>query len=310
MISQEAVVFIQINGQEIPVALNGLPYMLVGSVEGRNAGIMTSYRFLVGGSYDEPGHWHPWSFFPVNLEPLISLLNDSELQGLILAYCQIDERFRQHLREWAITLAHYTNYKAPTAEAFYRRIARKRRAYKEEQIPDWMSQTEFQSLSTQLHEIVKASETMTVRIMKQIRKAYPDYVSPGELGDQRAKDLIDRANEQPGISAQQAMKLLKKALRYGTTGIQASKAYMRLGMLYEDIGDINQAIKYYDLSLKAWKEYPYAYFVCGKLYYQQSEYTEAINNIRKALQFPLEDWGDPEDYEQARQLLTVLESLP
>lgn len=308
MTTQDAIVYVQINGQAVPIALIGLPYMLSGSVKGCNGSIKTSYHFLVGGAFNESIYWHPWSFSPVGLEPFVSLLTDKKLQDLILAFGQIDEQFRQHMQEWAIALANFFDYTVPPTETVYRKIIRKRRAYQESQTPVWMLQVEFQNLSLQLQEIVKTSETMTLQIMEQIRRVYQEYETPEALGDQRAKDLIDRANEQPGISAQQATKLLKKALRYGTTGIQASKAYMRLAMWYEDLGDTAKAIEHYGLSMNAWREYPYAYFVCGRLYHEQQRYTEALNSIRKALEFPLDEWGEVEDYEKAKQLLRTLES--
>lgn len=215
---QEAIVVIEINGREVSLGLNELPDLIFSKAEGRNEIIKSIYYFLVGGPFSEASHWHPWLLFPIGLEPVIPHLNDKHLQNLGLTFCQIDKRFYQQIQEWAVALARFFGYEVPPTETVYKRITRRRRSYQENEIPVWMLQVEFQNLALQLQEIIKASEAVTAQIIEHRKEAYPDHVTPEQLGDQRAKDLIDRANEQPGISAQQAIKLLKRALRYGTTG--------------------------------------------------------------------------------------------
>ena len=128
------------------------------------------------------------------------------------------------------------------------------------------------------------------------------------VGSQDAKDLIDTADG-VGLSPDEAIYMLEKALTYGTSGLLASKAYMRLAMWYEDLGDANKAIGYYFLSMKAWRAYPYAHYACGKLYYEQKLFAEALDQVRKALEFLLDDWGEGEDFEEAKRLLVLLEAL-
>jgi tetratricopeptide (TPR) repeat protein len=64
-----------------------------------------------------------------------------------------------------------------------------------------------------------------------------------DVGDQRAKDLIDQSYGE--YDSKRAIALLHRALRYGRTTIQAHKAYSELGSRYESRGNISRAIMYY-----------------------------------------------------------------
>lgn len=97
--------------------------------------------------------------------------------------------------------------------------------------------------------------------------------------------------------------MLKRALRYGQTGIQASKAYMYLGMRYEDLGNTDQAIAHYSQALAAWEPFALLYFWRGQLYYRRQQWPEAKDDLEKAV---AGDLSSPED-EQAREYLADID---
>jgi tetratricopeptide (TPR) repeat protein len=90
-------------------------------------------------------------------------------------------------------------------------------------------------------------------------------------------------------SPKKAIKLLQKALTFGTRGIQASKAYFGLGMRYEDMGNIELAIENYSKAIEAYKSFGMVHFWRGRLYYKQQNWIEARADFEKALSFSVEN---------------------
>jgi tetratricopeptide (TPR) repeat protein len=126
-----------------------------------------------------------------------------------------------------------------------------------------------------------------------------------EFGDQRAKDIIDVAYEEP--DPHRAIKLLHRALKYGDTGIQASKAYGELGRLYEDLGDITQAITYYTRAIEVGVPEAYEFFWRGQLFYQLGQWEAARHDFEQALAFE-KGFFSPER-EQAQCYLAEIEQI-
>lgn len=105
----------------------------------------------------------------------------------------------------------------------------------------------------------------------------------GEVWDQRAKDLVDEAL---GLEPLEAIPLLRKALRYGRTGVQASRAYFVLGMKYEDMGDDKRAVQAYTKSIRAWQPEtpsPIALFWRGQIHYRNRRLSRARSDLESAL---------------------------
>ncbi len=122
-----------------------------------------------------------------------------------------------------------------------------------------------------------------------------------EFGDQRAKDLIDKAGDK--LNPRQAIRLLNQALQYGQDGIQASKAYLDLGWLYSNLGDTENAIDCYTKSIDACKYTPsIAHYWRGELYYQKELWEKALDDFEQAIVLGI---TSPE-YEQAQEYLTKL----
>jgi tetratricopeptide (TPR) repeat protein len=127
---------------------------------------------------------------------------------------------------------------------------------------------------------------------------------PGiEFGDQRAKDLIDLATEQP--DPRRAIELLRRALQYGETGIQAGKAYGELGGRYADVGDSAQAIACYTRAIEVGIPNPYDLFWRGRLHYQLGDWEPARRDFKQAL--GMEHFWSPEREEAEAYLLEMHE---
>lgn len=156
-----------------------------------------------------------------------------------------------------------------------------------------------QHLQRRIHQLLATLDTEAARSQKSVVPAMVDFAKETpklanwttrssetavEFGDQRAKDLIDEADGE--LDPKRAVKLLHKALRYGRTGIQASKAYMGLGMRYEDLGDTARAIKYYTKAIGVGGPSAIILFWRGQLYYQRKQWKEARSDFEQALAFP------------------------
>ncbi len=126
-----------------------------------------------------------------------------------------------------------------------------------------------------------------------------------DLGDQRAKDLIDSIEGES--DPQRAIRILEQALSYGTTGIQASKAYQDLGMIYEDLEALPNAAEHYTKAMDAWKPSANLYFWRGRVYYKLGRWQEAKKDLETSLIYKSFGWKlcSPEREEAERILLDL-----
>jgi len=111
--------------------------------------------------------------------------------------------------------------------------------------------------------------------------------------------LIDQGLEES--DARKAIKLYKQALRYEKTGVLASKAYLGLGMSYEDLGDDKNAIKHYTLSLENLSN-AYAWLWRGQAHFRLGHFAEAQSDLEQAIQLGLPD----QELEQAQSYLNEI----
>ncbi|MEJ2746618.1 MAG: tetratricopeptide repeat protein, partial [Anaerolineae bacterium] len=164
--------------------------------------------------------------------------------------------------------------------AFSRKINRHRRKHG----ASWISEPHIQELLQETQSEIKAIETLKLPIEERLEEVYGHLIiTHEEFGDQRASDLVDKADGVPDSNPKKAIKLLQKALKYGETGIQASKAYLGLGMRYEDLGKIDKAIEFYTKSMDALEPFSIALFWRGQLYYEQEQWDKAQSDFEQAL---------------------------
>jgi tetratricopeptide (TPR) repeat protein len=126
------------------------------------------------------------------------------------------------------------------------------------------------------------------------------------LGDQRAKDLIDSTDNER--DPRRAIRLLHRALRYGRTSIQAAKAFQRLGMKYEDLGNARLAIKYYSEGIAlddglGIAPIPTLYWR-GRLLHQRGDVAAAREDFARALALDSNPSWDPDEREFAERVLS------
>ena len=168
-----------------------------------------------------------------------------------------------------------------------------------------MYQSQFQILAEETQKLVAQIQSLAPEINRRLMQTYSHLshfiVSDEEFGDERAKDLIDRAIMQS--NPKRAIELFQRALNFGQKGIQASKAYIGLGMQHEDRGNIDQAIEYYTQAIEAWKPTSLLHFWRGRLYARQKRWDEARHDLESALSFSSEGRLRSPEYEQAKELL-------
>ncbi len=156
--------------------------------------------------------------------------------------------------------------------------------YRSKHGPAWASQADIRLLIAQLKDVFVELSSLGFELRFR-RPPYYEHLAPSreEIGDQRTSDLVDQAMEEP--DADRAIRLLKRALRYGKTGMHASMAYLELGGRYSDQGDAKRAIVCYTKSVEASK-YPNAsaLYWRGELYYQQEEWDKARSRNKSYLQ--------------------------
>lgn len=258
-----------------------------------------------------PDTW-PWSSKGGNvrhLQWLIPQVPDDAIRELCQSLVIQSQKLDELNEQWGQALASFLKLPPPRSESDLIQLRKRLDAYRKKNGAAWASREEFQPLVEQTRQVAEDAEQIWPQLHSQLLQVYPhtygDLVKTHEgFGDQRAKDIIDRAYE---VDAQSAVRLLQSALRYGHTGIQASKAYRELGNRYHELGDAERAIENYTKSLEAWEEPNWmALFYRGELYYQQGRWKEAREDLQRALAI---QWMDSPERERAEEHLLKLDAM-
>jgi len=257
-----------------------------------------------------PSVWTPWTGEAVtggatmarSLEESKPYITDPALlevcQGMVKR-TQLLEDLNGQLGQ---ALAVFLGLTVPRTDEDFQELCERAQDYRSTYGPAWASEAEIKPLIAQLKDLFVELKSLEFELHGRLRPYY-EHLAPSneEMGDPRAGDLVDQAMEEP--DADRAIRLLKKALRYGKTGIQASTAYMELGGRYSDRGETKRAIAYYTKSIEA-SSIPNAFTLYwrGELYYQREEWDKALGDFERAVSIGLHS---PE-YEQAQEYLTEL----
>ncbi|MCL4872139.1 MAG: tetratricopeptide repeat protein [Anaerolineae bacterium] len=208
---------------------------------------------------------------------------------------------------WTNELLHFFDLSMPASFPEMKKFRKMIDARRKAQGAAWMERAECQALATKMQQIILEINQLTPPIYLRMGEVYGDLyydLLDNSFGTQEAKDLIDMGNGES--DPQQAIKLFQQALTYGETGIQASKAFMELGMRYEDLGETEQAIEHYTRSLTAWKPFGFGYFWRGRLYYARGQWEQARSDIERALNFASESMLPSPEREEAEEYLVKL----
>lgn len=122
-------------------------------------------------------------------------------------------------------------------------------------------------------------------------------------GDQRAKDLIDKNDGE--MDSRCATYRLHRALSYGRTSIQAGEAFQKLGMAYEDLGNVRLAIKYYTASIDLKRTLG---IEPVPSLYERGDLAAARRDFAEAVELEGQSFWFPQERELADRVLT--ESVP
>lgn len=234
---------------------------------------------------------------------------DHDLQILLHDLSQANDRFYQLNASWTKALLLFFKWDDPKNlhewHNFRKTIDEHRKLYG----ASWMQEPFSQKYEQEMQELIARVNYLMPLINQKMIEVYQEkLIDFDHLGDQRAKDLIDEAEGEADL--RKAIELLNKAVEYGESGIQASKAFINLGMRYEDIGEIQPAINFYSKALNAWKPSAMVYFWRGRLYYQLGQWDQARRDFKQALAFPSDEGLYSPEYEEAEQYLIELKRRP
>jgi tetratricopeptide (TPR) repeat protein len=254
--------------------------------------------------------WTPWSRDTAAAEPakidalqeVMPYVPDEDIAEVCRSLVTERQLLDDINGELGLALADFLGLPAPRTDQDFEELSRHVNDYRRTHGPAWASQATIRPLIDQLKDVFLELKSLEFELMASLQPYFERVrPRPGEMADQRADDLVNEAREEP--DADRAISLLKKALRYGKTGIQASSAYMELGARYSDQGQAKKAIAYYTKSIEA-SEIPnaYALYWRGELYYQQEEWDKALGDFERAVSIGL---YSPE-YEQAQEYLSEL----
>lgn len=291
---------------EVPLTDETNQALMLAGFRGTSALASNCYRFYTDRKPLKgiPPTW-PWNTKGDALRELqmwMPYLRDSTIREVCQSLAVQAEILDQVNDEWSQALARFLALPPPQSEANLIQLRRMIDAYRKKNGAAWAAHEEFRPLVAKSRQLAEDIEKLWLQLEARLDQVYPGVLlKPGEFGDQRAKDMIDKAE---GLDPPEAITLLKRSLRYGRTGIQASKAYHELGRLYKELGDADRAIENYTKSLDAWrKPNPMALFRRGELYYQRGQWTEARSDFERALSM---EWLLSPEREQAQQYLSKI----
>ncbi len=257
-----------------------------------------------------PTVWTPWTGEAATASAtMVKSLDECKpyaTDQALLEVCQSMIEHRQLLEDLngqlGRALAIFLGLSPPTTDGDFQELRQQVDDYRAKHGPAWVSRPEIKPLIAQLKDVFVELASSEFELHGRLRPYHERLVAGHEeMGDQRADDLVDQAMGEP--DADRAIRLLKRALRYGKTGIQASSAYMELGARYSDSGDAKKAIAYYTKSIEASKiPNAYTHYWRGELYYQREEWDKALGDFERAVSIGL---YSPE-YEQAQEYLSEL----
>lgn len=288
-----------------------LTALLLGSMTGAVLFVEHSYQFFTSNQFKAYSPtWSPWIERDAveRLNTCLTQITDEPLQSMIVTFAATLKEVDLLNGQWLERLAQYFNTPLPKTEQEMNKLCQKISRHRKKSGAFWIQEQQFQALAEDTRKLIPQIQDLAQKIEQRVMHVYshlsPFIVSDEEFGDQRASDLIDEAESL--FDPRQAIKLLQKALRYGKTGIQASKAYMGLGLRYEDLGDTTQAIKHYTQALEAWRPSSIVHFWRGRLYYSQEQWEKAREDFERALAFSPEGALFASERKEAEQYLAEI----
>jgi tetratricopeptide (TPR) repeat protein len=246
--------------------------------------------------------WTPWTceYGDIDLfDDLIPFAVDAELRELGQSIVDQQRIFLRVNEQLAQAMAMFFGLPVPETERDFQGLWAQAEDYRRQVGAAWTNDPELQVLIDQLQSTVAEMKSLGTQLRERLEPLYARLMLDAEgLGDQRAKDLIDEADEEP--DSRRAIRLLNKALSYGQTGLFARSAYAELGRRHSDLGNLASAIEYYTKSLQGSAEAdPYVLFGRGQLHYEQERWDEARADFERALSIGL----FKPDSDQAREYL-------
>lgn len=273
----------------MPMDELSLDAILQGMVMGTKRFVSDSYEFFVENKpvLDVSDIWLPYRGKAKRPFPLTEI-EEPELRKLFQSFSQKLELFVEYAAAWTELLLLYLSFDEPKTPEDWHKFRKAIDTHRKSNGASWMRESFSQKYALEMQKLIAEISYLAPLINQKMADVYQDkLVVFDDLGDQRAKDLIDEAEGE--VDLRKAIDLLYKAVALGDSGIQASKAYIGLGMRHEDLGEIEQAINAYSKALTAWKPFALIYFWRGRLYFSIWRWDQALADFEKALAFQNEE---------------------
>lgn len=280
---------------------------LQGRVMGIESFISESYAFFVENkpALEVSDIWLP--YYGNTKRPFpIAEIEEPELRKLFQNFSQKYEQFVEHLAAWTKSLLLYLSFSEPKRPEDWHKFRKEIDKHRESNGASWMQESFSQKHALEMQKLIAEISHLIPLINQKMAEVYQGkLVIFDDLGDQRAKDLIDEAEGETDL--RKAIDLLNEAIEFGDSGIQASKAFIGLGMRYEDLGETELAVNAYSKVLTAWKPFALIYFWRGRLYFQLHRWAKARKDFKQALAFPDEEGLPQPEREEAVKYLNEIQ---
>lgn len=272
------------------------------------------YQFYASNKLDRdvPRLWMPTDGAGIaiheNYKHFLAQVDNSELQRTLNLIDAEMEKLQSLNKQWAFVLAEYFKFTLQDTPQSLKRLRQQIDRHRKTEGASWVNLSICQPLLAQTQQVVETIRQLVKSAQEQIYQLYGYHVIGYEdIGHQRAKDLIDKAEGEE--KTERAIQLLQKALRYGTSGIQASKALISLGSRYEDLDDAPSAIHCYTRAIEAWRPIPLLFFWRGQLYFRQGQRSDALKDFEMALSLTTPESLPSSEREQATRYIAKICAL-
>lgn len=284
-----------------------LIYYLQATVQGIESFVSESYVFFTEDEpiLDIPDIWLPYNGQNQRLIPLSGIF-DQELNQLFQDFSREYDQFFKIIKAWTKSLLLYLGRGEPKRPEEWVQFRKAIDKHRKSNGASWMRESFSQKYALEMQKLIAEISYLARLINQKMADVYQDkLVVFDDLGDQRAKDLIDEAEGETDL--RKAIDLLNEAIEFGDSGIQASKAFIGLGMRHEDLGEIEQAINAYSKALTAWKPFALIYFWRGRLYFLIRRWEQANKDFKQALAFQNEEGLPQPERKEAENYLAEIE---
>lgn len=236
------------------------------------------------------GPWNPFWIDPHDDEARVYLehFNDPILENLVLMIPDKRKKLYELVLQMTHFLANYWGYDEIKTREDSFKIGRKRSRIKKWDPLPWVEEPEFKLILNQFYELRAEISPICEQLVNHLVQTY-NYSYIKDFGDQKAKDLIDRAyNAKPKT----ALKYLNKAISFGRPTFMSYSAYSDMGDTFRYLKDFPAAIEAYSNGIEDFNAIAvnknnslmirYLFCARGLCYWETKEFESAYRDLETA----------------------------